>query len=171
MHLQDAYRDGRLADEAKWLRRYPLVVSDEVGYIPVQPEGTNLLVQLVSSRYKHAFIILATVSVSLPSCCKEGYEYQHIQAWPTCHSSKSDRISAIVDASGPVGPGHQMVQSRHEGPPATFRRTHRRRCSPDRAPRNPRPANNRPIRIPSIRQGRRRSAVEGSDHYLVMDNA
>ncbi len=36
------------------LGRYPLLVIDEVGYIPFEPEAANLFFQLVSSRYERA---------------------------------------------------------------------------------------------------------------------
>jgi DNA replication protein DnaC len=36
------------------LVRYPVLVIDEVGYIPFEPEAANLFFQLVSSRYERA---------------------------------------------------------------------------------------------------------------------
>ena len=58
--LQAAHRDGRLAGELKRLRRIPLLIVDEVGYIPFESEAANLFFQLVSSRYEHASIILTS---------------------------------------------------------------------------------------------------------------
>jgi DNA replication protein DnaC len=58
--LADAHHAGRLAGELKRLRRYPLLIVDEVGYIPFEPEAANLFFQLVSSRYEHASIILTS---------------------------------------------------------------------------------------------------------------
>ena len=40
--------------------RYPLLVVDEVGYIPFEPEAANLFFQLVSSRYERASLIVTT---------------------------------------------------------------------------------------------------------------
>ena len=40
------------------LGRYPLLVVDEVGYIPFEPEAANLFFQLVSSRYERASLIV-----------------------------------------------------------------------------------------------------------------
>jgi DNA replication protein DnaC len=48
--LADAHAAGRLQDELRRLGRYPLLVIDEVGYIPCEAEAANLF-QLVSSRY------------------------------------------------------------------------------------------------------------------------
>src|SRR6201991_2857674 len=47
-----AHSNGRLHDELRRLGRYPLIVIDEVGYIPFEPEAANLFFQLVSSRYE-----------------------------------------------------------------------------------------------------------------------
>ena len=46
--LATAHHDGRLQDELRRLGRYPLLVIDEVGYIPFEPEAANLFFQLVS---------------------------------------------------------------------------------------------------------------------------
>lgn len=48
--LADAHAAGRLPDELARLGRYPLLVIDEVGYIPFEPEAANLFFQLVSAR-------------------------------------------------------------------------------------------------------------------------
>ena len=42
------------------LSRYPLLVIDEVGYIPFEPEAANLFFQLVSSRYERASLIVTS---------------------------------------------------------------------------------------------------------------
>ena len=42
------------------LARYPLLVIDEVGYIPFEPEAANLFFQLVSSRYERASLIVTS---------------------------------------------------------------------------------------------------------------
>jgi DNA replication protein DnaC len=58
--LSEAHRRDRLSAELARLRRYPLVVVDEVGYLPFEQEAANLFFQLVSSRYEHASIILTS---------------------------------------------------------------------------------------------------------------
>ena len=45
--LADAQRQGRLDDELARLQRIPLVVVDEVGYIPFDPHAANLMFMLV----------------------------------------------------------------------------------------------------------------------------
>lgn len=58
--LADAHATGRLPDELRRLGRYPLLVIDEVGYIPFEPEAANLFFQLVSSRYERASLIVTS---------------------------------------------------------------------------------------------------------------
>ena len=58
--LADAHTAGRLQTELIRLGRYPLVVIDEVGYIPFEPEAANLFFQLVSNRYERASLIVTS---------------------------------------------------------------------------------------------------------------
>jgi DNA replication protein DnaC len=46
--LADSQRQGRLEDELRRLERYPLLVCDEVGYIPFDPQAANLMFMPVS---------------------------------------------------------------------------------------------------------------------------
>ncbi|WP_305775683.1 IS21-like element helper ATPase IstB [Pseudarthrobacter sp. NIBRBAC000502771] len=58
--LQAAHQNGRLPQELVRLRRYGLIIVDEVGYIPFEQDAANLFFQLVSSRYEHASLILTS---------------------------------------------------------------------------------------------------------------
>src|ERR1700689_3613156 len=58
--LADAQRQGRLEDELKRLERIPLLVCDEVGYIPFDPQAANLMFMLVSRRYERASLIITS---------------------------------------------------------------------------------------------------------------
>jgi DNA replication protein DnaC len=58
--LADAHHAGTLQHELVRLGRYPLLVIDEVGYIPFEPEAANLFFQLVSSRYERASLIVTS---------------------------------------------------------------------------------------------------------------
>jgi DNA replication protein DnaC len=58
--LAEAHRVGRLQQELVRLGRYPLIVIDEVGYIPFEAEAANLFFQLVSSRYERASVIVTS---------------------------------------------------------------------------------------------------------------
>ncbi len=58
--LATAHHGGTLQAELIRLARYPLLVVDEVGYIPFEPEAANLFFQLVSSRYERASLIVTS---------------------------------------------------------------------------------------------------------------
>jgi DNA replication protein DnaC len=58
--LADAHAAGRLQDELTRVGRYPLIVVDEVGYIPFEAEAANLFFQLVSARYERASLIVTS---------------------------------------------------------------------------------------------------------------
>ena len=58
--LSDAHRAGKLAGELTKLRRYGLIIIDEVGYLPFEQDAANLFFQLVSSRYEHASLVLTS---------------------------------------------------------------------------------------------------------------
>ena len=58
--LADAHHGGTLQTELVRLGRYPLLVVDEVGYIPFEAEAANLFFQLVSSRYERASLIVTS---------------------------------------------------------------------------------------------------------------
>ena len=58
--LAAAHTRGRLHDELRRLGRYPLLVIDEVGYIPFEADAANLFFQLVSARYERASMIVTS---------------------------------------------------------------------------------------------------------------
>lgn len=58
--LADAHAAGRLQEELAKLARIPVLIVDEVGYIPFEPEAANLFFQLVSSRYERASLIVTS---------------------------------------------------------------------------------------------------------------
>lgn len=58
--LQEAHTRGKLATELARLRRYRLLICDEVGYIPFDQDAANLFFQLVSSRYENSSLIMTS---------------------------------------------------------------------------------------------------------------
>ena len=60
LRLGGAKRTGRLDDELERLGRTPLVICDEVGYIPFDPEAAALFFALVSSRYERSSLIVSS---------------------------------------------------------------------------------------------------------------
>ncbi|MGB7796028.1 MAG: IS21-like element helper ATPase IstB [Pseudonocardiaceae bacterium] len=58
--LAEAHHAGRLQTELVRLGRSPLLVIDEVGYIPFEADAANLFFQLVSNRYERASLIVTS---------------------------------------------------------------------------------------------------------------
>ena len=60
MRLSEAKQAGRLSDELERLGRIPLLIVDEVGYIPFDPEAGSLFFSLISSRYERSSLIVSS---------------------------------------------------------------------------------------------------------------
>jgi DNA replication protein DnaC len=58
--LSEAKRQGNLEAELRRLSFIPLLVIDEVGYIPFDPEAASLMFSLVSSRYERMSMIVTS---------------------------------------------------------------------------------------------------------------
>jgi DNA replication protein DnaC len=58
--LSEAKRHGSLQAELRRLGFIPLIVVDEVGYIPFDPEAANLMFSLISARYERASVIVTS---------------------------------------------------------------------------------------------------------------
>ncbi len=58
--LSEAKRQGGLEAELRRLSYVPLIIVDEVGYIPFDPEAANLMFELVSARYERASVIVTS---------------------------------------------------------------------------------------------------------------
>ncbi len=58
--LSEAKTQGRLTDELDRLARIPLIIIDEVGYIPFDPEAASLFFSLISSRYERRSLIVTS---------------------------------------------------------------------------------------------------------------
>jgi len=58
--LTEAQRNGDLEQQLRSLDRYPLLVCDEIGYIPFDPQAANLMFMLISRRYEKASLIVSS---------------------------------------------------------------------------------------------------------------
>jgi DNA replication protein DnaC len=81
--LSAAQNAGRLAKELKTYTRPGLLVVDELGYLPIDKHGANLLFQIISGRYERGSIVLTTNKI-----------YKH---WPSIFNNDSTLTSAILD--------------------------------------------------------------------------
>lgn len=58
--LKKAYEENRLEARLKHFAKYRLLIIDEIGYLPVDKTGANLLFQLIAKRYEHTSTIITT---------------------------------------------------------------------------------------------------------------
>jgi DNA replication protein DnaC len=81
--LTAAQVDRRLKAELKKLWRPSLLVIDEVGYLPIDKNGADLLFQVISGRYERGSIVLTT--------------NQPFKSWPKIFNNDSTLTSAVLD--------------------------------------------------------------------------
>jgi len=60
IRLAAAHQAGQLEAELKKIRRYKLIIIDEVGYIPFDTDAANLFFQLIASRYEQASVMVTS---------------------------------------------------------------------------------------------------------------
>lgn len=58
--LKRAKLENRLESKLKYINRYKLLVIDELGYLPIDKEDSNLFFQLIDMRYEKKSTILTT---------------------------------------------------------------------------------------------------------------
>ena len=58
--MKKAHFENRLPDKLKALARYKLLIIDEIGYLPMDIQGTNLFFQLIARRYEKASTIFTS---------------------------------------------------------------------------------------------------------------
>jgi DNA replication protein DnaC len=78
-----AHNAGRFVQELKKYTRPDLLVVDEVGYLPIDKRGADLLFQIISQRYERGAIVLSTNKV-----------FKH---WPSIFNNDATLTSAILD--------------------------------------------------------------------------
>lgn len=81
--LSAAQNAGRLARELRTYIRPGLLIIDELGYLPIDKHGADLLFQVISGRYERGSIVLTTNKA-----------YKH---WPSIFNNDSTLTSAILD--------------------------------------------------------------------------
>lgn len=107
--LQEAHSQGKLATELTKLRRFALLIIDEVGYIPFDQDAANLFFQLVSSRYEHASLIM-TSNLTFT-------RWGEVFGDPTIASAMIDRIVHHADVLNLKGASYRL---KNHQPPTTM---------------------------------------------------
>jgi DNA replication protein DnaC len=100
--LAEAHHAGRLQAELTRLGRYPLLVIDEVGYIPFEPEAANLFFQLVSARYERASLIVTS---------NKPFGKAHVFAATCARRQLNKHMFGAVGETGPASRDHERPVS------------------------------------------------------------
>ena len=81
--LSAAHAAGRFVSELRKYLRPALLVVDELGYLPIDKRGADLLFQIISERYERGAIVLSTNKV--------------FKQWPSIFNNDATLTSAILD--------------------------------------------------------------------------
>lgn len=81
--LAAAQKTGRLVQKLREYTRPDLLIIDELGYLPIDKHGADLLFQIISQRYERGAIVLTTNKT-----------YKN---WPSMFNNDSTLTSAILD--------------------------------------------------------------------------
>ena len=60
VQLNRAHLENRLESKLKHYAKYRLLIIDEIGYLPIDKQGANLLFQLIAKRYEKNSTIITT---------------------------------------------------------------------------------------------------------------
>ncbi|HUS12072.1 MAG TPA: IS21-like element helper ATPase IstB [Pyrinomonadaceae bacterium] len=82
-NLSAAQKHGWLKTELKKYLRPRLLILDELGYLPIDQHGADLLFQVISQRYERGSIVLTT---------NKAYKQ-----WPSIFNNDSTITSAVLD--------------------------------------------------------------------------
>jgi len=82
-NLISAQHAGTLKQELKKYLRPSVIILDELGYLPIDKTGADLLFQIISARYERGSIIITTNRV--------------FKDWPQIFNNDSTLTSALLD--------------------------------------------------------------------------
>jgi DNA replication protein DnaC len=81
--LLAAQTTGRLKQELKKYRRPSVLILDELGYLPIDKTGADLMFQIISQRYEQGSIIITT--------------NRAFKDWPKIFNNDATLTSALLD--------------------------------------------------------------------------
>jgi len=82
-HLISGQRTERLKQELRKYEKPSLLILDELGYLPIDKSGADLLFQVISQRYEQGSIVITTNRV--------------FKDWPKIFNNDSTLTSALLD--------------------------------------------------------------------------
>jgi len=81
--LAAAQKTGQLKQALNKYLRPTLIILDEIGYLPIDKTGADLLFQIISQRYEHGSIVLTSNRV--------------FKKWPEIFNNDATLTSALLD--------------------------------------------------------------------------
>ena len=60
MELRKAKNEGHLDKALNTYKKFQLLTIDELGYLPIDPEGARLLFQIIANTYETSSLIITT---------------------------------------------------------------------------------------------------------------
>jgi len=81
--LAGAQKTGQLKQALNKYLRPTLIILDEIGYLPIDKTGADLLFQIISQRYEHGSIVLTSNRV--------------FKKWPEIFNNDATLTSALLD--------------------------------------------------------------------------
>ena len=82
-HLISSQNNGQLKQDLKKYLKPDLLIMDELGYLPIDNKGADLLFQIISQRYEQGSIVITTNRV--------------FKGWPEIFNNDSTLTSALLD--------------------------------------------------------------------------
>jgi DNA replication protein DnaC len=105
--LGKSAREGRLKESLRYYLRPKVLVIDEVGYLPLDEVGANILFQLISARYEKGSIILTSN--------KSYTEWGHIFGETTIATALLDRLLHHSTTINIRGESYRLKERRKAG--------------------------------------------------------
>ena len=112
--LVEAQQQGRLARKLAWLARFDVVILDELGYVPFDKAGADLLFGFISQRYERRSLVVTT---NLPFA-----RWSEVFLDPTAAAAVIDRIVHHAAVLQTTGDSYRLAAAKRNRAPASGRK-------------------------------------------------
>ena len=116
--LVEAQQQGRLARKLAQLARFDLVIVDELGYLPLDKAGADLLFGFISQRYERRSLVVTT---NLPFA-----RWSEVFLDPTAAAAVIDRIVHHATVLQTTGSSFRLAAAKQNQAPASAKKGGRR---------------------------------------------
>ena len=108
--LVEAQQQGRLARKLAQLARFDLVICDELGYVPLDKAGADLLFGFISQRYERRSLVVTT---NLPFT-----RWSEVFLDPTAAAAVIDRVVHHATVLQTTGGSFRLAAAKQNQAPA-----------------------------------------------------